>query len=209
MILKKIYLLRHGETDYNLRGVVQGSGINASLNNTGKLQADAFYLAYKNQAFDKVYTSALRRSQESVRKFIEKGIPHESYEGLNEISWGDHEGNGTDQIQNNYYHEVLDKWKEGRTDMIIGGGESPEDVVRRQQPVMQHILDQHDEQKILMCIHGRAMRILLCQLLNYPLKYMDIFEHNNLGLYELTYTGKQFIIDKFNDTSHLKILETL
>ena len=51
-------------------------------------------------------------------------------------------------------------------------------------------------------MHGRAMRILLTLMLNYPLKSMDTFEHSNLGLYELTYTGTMFTVDKFNDTSH-------
>ena len=52
-------------------------------------------------------------------------------------------------------------------------------------------------------MHGRAMRILLCQLLNYPLRSMDMFEHENLGLYLIHNTGTQFIIDLYNNTDHL------
>ncbi|NDE62419.1 MAG: histidine phosphatase family protein, partial [Cyclobacteriaceae bacterium] len=40
---KKIYLVRHGQTDYNLQGVVQGSGIDAPINATGRAQAEAFF----------------------------------------------------------------------------------------------------------------------------------------------------------------------
>ena len=92
MSTKKIYLIRHGQTDYNLRGVVQGSGIDAPLNETGRKQAEAFYQTYKSVSFDKVYTSVLQRSQQSVKKFLADGIPHEAFEGLNEISWGNREG---------------------------------------------------------------------------------------------------------------------
>ncbi len=53
-------------------------------------------------------------------------------------------------------------------------------------------------------MHGRALRILLCQLLNYPLKGMDLFEHTNLGLYLLEFTGSMFSVNKYNDVSHLK-----
>ena len=35
---------------------------------------------------------------------------------------------------------------------------------------------------------------------------MDLFEHNNLGLYELTFTGSMFKLVKYNDTSHLSDL---
>jgi len=52
-------------------------------------------------------------------------------------------------------------------------------------------------------MHGRAIRIILCQLLNYPLKSMDIFEHENLCLYLLNQTGTMFSVEKYNYTGHL------
>jgi broad specificity phosphatase PhoE len=57
-------------------------------------------------------------------------------------------------------------------------------------------------------MHGRAIRILLCQLLHYPLKSMDMFEHENLCLYLLNYTGSMFTVEKYCDTKHLKGIET-
>ena len=41
--MKHIYLVRHGQTDFNLKGIVQGSGVDASINETGLKQAQAFY----------------------------------------------------------------------------------------------------------------------------------------------------------------------
>src|SRR6478736_6501366 len=74
---KKIYLIRHGQTDFNLRGIVQGSGVDTSLNERGRDQAQAFFQAYKKVAFDKIYTSALKRSFESVQSFVALGLPYE------------------------------------------------------------------------------------------------------------------------------------
>ena len=202
MSTKKIYLIRHGQTDYNLRGVVQGSGIDAPLNETGRKQAEAFYQTYKSVSFDKVYTSVLQRSQQSVKKFLADGIPHEAFEGLNEISWGNREGISITPEEDAYYHHMLKEWQRGNTSLKIEGGESPEDLAAKQRPVLEYILKQKQEETILICMHGRAMRILLTLMLNYPLKSMDTFEHSNLGLYELTYTGTMFTVDKFNDTSH-------
>ena len=206
---KRIYLIRHGQTDYNLKGIVQGSGVNSSINKTGRRQADAFHAMYRTIRFDKIYTSELKRTQESVRKFLDKGIPHEVLPGLNEISWGIQEGREVTEESDKYYYGVLDEWQKGNTDLQIEGGESPEEVSARQDEALNHIHSKEGESTILICHHGRAMRVLLCKLLNYPLKFMDFFEHTNLGLYQIYFTGSSYVIEKFNDQEHLEILETL
>lgn len=200
---KKIYLIRHGQTDYNLRGVVQGSGIDASLNSFGQRQAQAFFNTYKDVAFQKVYTSNLQRSVQSVQGFIDIGVPHTKLAGLNEINWGTREGIEITPEEDAYYHQVIKAWQDGDTSLPIEGGESPQQVYDRQTEALNHILAQEDEELILICMHGRAMRILLCQMLNYPLKCMDMFDHTNLCLYKLTYTGSMFSVDGFCETGHL------
>ena len=80
--LKKIYIIRHGQTDFNLKNIVQGSGVDSSLNERGIAQASAFFDAYQHIKFDKVYTSVLQRTGQSVQRFIDLGIPHEKLAGL-------------------------------------------------------------------------------------------------------------------------------
>ncbi len=203
---KKIYLIRHGQTDYNKNSVVQGSGIDSELNELGRAQAEAFYHQYKDVAFDKVYTSALKRSIQSVHKFIEKGLPHEKHTGLNEINWGDKEGQKITPEGDAYYFHMLEEWRKGNVSLPIQGGESPQDVFDRQKPVLDLILSRPEESNILICMHGRAMRVLLCMMLNYPIQEMDRFEHQNLCLYTLNYTGSMFQVERFNDTEHLSEL---
>lgn len=200
---KKIYIIRHGQTDFNLQNIVQGSGIDSSLNDRGRAQAAAFFEMYRNVPFDKVYTSVLRRTIESVSAFLELGLPTEALAGLNEISWGVNEGCKITPEENEYYHHMLNQWQLGNTSLRIDGGESPEDVTRRLQPAIDHILAQEHERTVLICMHGRAIRILLCMLLNYPLKSMDQFEHENLCLYRLDYNGSVFTLELNCDTTHL------
>jgi broad specificity phosphatase PhoE len=201
---KKVYLVRHGQTDFNLKNIVQGSGVDTDLNDLGRKQADAFFKAYGHVSFDKVYTSVLKRSQQSVQRFIDLGIPHDALVGLNEISWGTKEGHRVTEQEDQYYHYMLQQWQTGNTTLRIQGGESPDDVVKRMKPAVDYILKQSDEKTILICMHGRAIRILLCYLLNYPLRCMDMFDHVNLCLYALTYTGSMFTVDQYNNTDHLR-----
>jgi probable phosphoglycerate mutase len=201
---KKIYLIRHGQTDFNAQGIVQGSGIDSSLNAHGLAQAAAFYDHYKDTLFDRVYTSALRRTHETVRPFTENGIPVEKLTGLNEISWGNKEGTKIVTEGDTYYYHMLSQWQLGDTSLRIEGGESPDDVAVRMRPAIDTILSRTDETRVLVCMHGRAMRILLCMLLNYPLKSMDMFEHENLCLYLVDYNGSFTTVDRYNDTRHLR-----
>jgi probable phosphoglycerate mutase len=151
-----------------------------------------------------VYTSALKRTSESVQCFINAGIRHQALKGLNEISWGKKEGQAITPEEDAYYHHMLKQWQEGKTDLRIEGGESPEEVVERMKPALDIILNNDTEETILICMHGRAIRILLCYWLNYPLRAMDMFEHHNLCLYQLNYTGKQFQVVRYNDVNHLQ-----
>ena len=202
---KKIYLIRHGQTEYNRRGVVQGSGIDAPLNDVGWLQARAFYEAYHDVPFTRVYTSTLQRSIQSVQGFLNDGLPHTKLAGLNEINWGVKEGKVPTSEEHTYFTEMVDAWKEGEVDRAIEGGESPMMVQDRQQEALNQILAQKEETPILICMHGRAIRIFLCLMLHRDLRHMDEYPHHNLGLYLLTYDydRQQFTLERTNDTAHL------
>jgi broad specificity phosphatase PhoE len=207
LIPKTIYLIRHGQTEYNKAGIVQGGGVDSDLNALGRKQAQAFFETYQSVPFDKIYTSSLKRTHQSVQPFLEKQIPWEILPGLNEISWGNREGQKITPQEDVYYHWVLSQWRQGNTRLPIEGGESPEQVQQRQLPAIERFTSGENEQNVLVCMHGRAMRILLCTLLHYPLHCMDEFEHQNLCLYKIIFTGTLFRVELSNDTQHLVNLE--
>jgi probable phosphoglycerate mutase len=202
--IKKIYLTRHGQTDFNSKGIVQGRGVDSDLNDLGRAQASAFYNSFNHLKFDKLYTSTLKRTHQSMKGFIDLGIPNEQLSGLDEISWGVHEGMEINKEQHAYYFEMISRWQKGETNLAIEGGESPEQLAGRLSDALEYIMSKKEEQQILICMHGRAMRMLLAIMLNYPYQGMDYFEHNNLGLYELSFTGEMFVLDTYNSISHLK-----
>ena len=203
---KNIYILRHGQTDFNKKGVVQGSGIDAPLNETGRKQARAFYETYKDIRFDNIYASFLQRTHQTVQPFVEGGYSIKKVRGFNEINWGVHEGKSITPESHNYYANITKRWSEGEVHLPIEGGESPLEVQERVKDAADKVLSNGDI-NVLICMHGRAMRILLATLLGYPLSDMDIFPHHNTGLYQLEYDGKSFEVIKFNEHSHLNGFE--
>jgi probable phosphoglycerate mutase len=204
-LVKDIYLIRHGETEYNRKRVVQGSGIDADLNDLGQKQAADFFAHYQDLPIDKIYTSVLRRTHQSVKGFIEKGLPWEQYEGLNEISWGNKEGKSPNTEDDLYYKNLTKTWREGHVHVQSEEGESPVEVLERQKPVIDLILSRPEENTILVAMHGRAMRVLLTHLFNAPLHHMDHYAHQNLCLYHIQYdyTAQAFRLVKGNCVIHL------
>lgn len=201
--MKEIYIIRHGETDFNKQGIIQGRGVNADLNEKGHSQALLFFKAYHHISFDKVYTSTLKRTHQTVQYFLDNGISWDQHEGLDELDWGIYEGKAADKEMRTQFHQLIQNWTAGEFLTKFPGGESPIEVVERQKKALKHIMSNTNEQKVLICMHGRAMRLFLCTLLNRTLDEMESFPHTNLSLYRLSFDGQSFQLIDFNNTDHL------
>lgn len=202
---KEIYIIRHAETDYNKNGLIQGKGVDEELNDTGRSQSKMFYESYKNTSFEKIYISGLKRTYQTIEPFIfYKNIPYERLSGLNEMGWGIHEGKSVDKVKEEIHGELLVAWYQGNLEKKVTNGESLQEVQQRLDEAIKYILTKQKEKIILICMHGRVMRILFCMLLNLPLHKMDQFPHQNLSLYKLLYNGKSFVLKEHNNIDHLE-----
>lgn len=200
--MKSIYIMRHGQTDYNRKGVLQGRAIDASLNETGLRQARAFYEYYKNTGFQLVLSSSLKRSHESVLPFKEQGIPFKIDDRLTEFSWGENEGQLLSELVKDKYKKMLRSWYSGDLDARIPGGESGAELLSRVASFAKD-LKECKEDKILICTHGRTMKMLVVTLLEKEVKEMENVPHANSALYQMTYDGSKFHLVKGNDRTHL------
>lgn len=205
--MKTLYIIRHGETEYNKKGMVQGSGIDAPLNENGRKQAQAFFEAYKDVKFDKVYTSNLKRTVETVQGFLDLGLPTEALADLREISWGRQEGVAFTPETSTEYQYICEQWAEGNLEAKIEGGENPIEVEARLAKGFEYITNQPKEDTVLVCVHGRVIRILMCWMLGIPLSEMDMFRHTNTGLYLVTFEHGEYTIEQMNEVAHLEGVE--
>ena len=196
----KLYIIRHAETEYNKKGIIQGSEVDSDINDVGESQANSFYEYYKNINFDKIYVSDLKRTFQTIRRFTENGSSYEKLKEFNEISWGVNQGK-SDDLED--YAELIDTWLAGNLDNKFEEGESPNEMSVRLVKGFNKVLDD-DHDTVLLCIHGRALRILLSKIIDNDLTKMDKYVHSNTGLYILEYKNGKYEILGSNLRDHLE-----
>jgi len=202
-----LHIIRHGETEYNASGKIQGRGIDSSLNERGIRQAEAFLRAYPPNRFDVVYCSTLKRSKQSIQGYLDAGLPCVELAALDEFNWGEVEGQPY-TVYADTYRDMIDAWTGGDYHRAPYLGESPAQVAFRQQEALQ-AWRSGIERRILVCMHGRALRLMLCLLTQQPLSQMETFTHSNLSLYVLDWDGDRGVIRLADDRRHLEVVGSL
>ncbi|MAR40894.1 MAG: histidine phosphatase family protein [Flammeovirgaceae bacterium] len=196
----KLYIIRHAETEYNKKGIIQGSEVDSDINDVGESQANSFYEYYKDINFDKIYVSDLKRTFQTIRRFTQNGLSYEKLKEFNEISWGVNQGK-SDDLED--YARLIDTWLAGNLDNKFEEGESPNEMSVRLVKGFNKVLDD-DYDTVLLCIHGRALRILLSKIIDNDLTKMDKYVHSNTGLYILEYKNGKYEILGSNLRDHLE-----
>lgn len=204
MALTNIYLARHGQTEYNRCNQIQGRGIDASLNKTGRMQAEAIARYLSDTNLHRVISSSLKRSRETAKLIAEvHGLEFDSYTDLDEMNFGVLEGRPISEIKTDV-EKLRENWKSGNVGYASEGGESPKMVLNRAASRIDSIINGYQDVNILFVLHGRLIRILVSHWLEYGLSEMHRVPHTNGALYHIRWDGQIFEPIYLNHTKHLR-----
>lgn len=172
MIPKTLYLLRHGETDWNALGRFQGH-TDVPLNETGREQAKALPPLVAALAPTLVVSSDLSRAVETARIAAAQLHPQPLFaidSRLRESHLGSAEGMAHGDVLRIYGPQLIEKWRsweEKDLDSRFPQGESGREVQSRLWAAINDaILQNPAANKILICSHGGAIRRVLQKILN-------------------------------------------
>lgn len=149
-----------------------------------------------------VISSTLKRSKETISPFVEAGLNWQISSDLDEIDWGEHEGQKYNPVLVANYKRLISNWKNGKLEDRLPGGESASELIQRVDDFLDSIAKMNVE-KILICTHGRTLRCLLCRALNLDFSHMERFKHYNTGLFLVEKMGLEYQLLLKNDVSHL------
>lgn len=169
----KIYLLRHGETEYSQRGAFCGS-LDAPLTESGKQMAVLFAAAYCSFPWTAVYSSPMKRAVATARPLCDTlDLPIQLREGLKEIHYGLWENQELDAVQKHYAEDYL-RWQTDPAWHAPTGGETAIQIASRALPVITEIEAKHPTGNVLLVSHKATIRIILCSLLGIDVgRYRD------------------------------------
>ncbi len=196
----QLILIRHGETDKNLRKILHAVNDAQTLNATGRQQIGKTAKRLKELSPVKIYTSKEKRAVESAQILAHKlGIPMEEMDGIQERNCGIFTGKSWDEAK-----KVLDSMAlEERYDYVPANGESWRIFETRLKNAVRKIIKENKDKTVVVVTHGGAIKALIPLLLKVSKE--ESFRHvpGNASLTIFDFNDKGFDHVAINDTSHL------
>ncbi len=205
--MKTLYIVRHGETEWNKIGRYQGI-TNVPLNENGIAQAKACGNALKNVHFDRILSSDLSRAlvtAETIRG--NRQLEIKTDERLREINFGDWEKLLFTEIEERWPGLINQMYR--RPDIVkVPNGESFQEVQDRAWSAVSDFLNENNEDEtILITCHGGTIRTILCKLLDISISHCWNFSQGNTAINRVFYNGMgesdHNILNLLNDTAHV------
>ena len=203
----RIFLIRHGETNWNKEGRFQGQ-IDIPLNNNGKDQARKTFEFLKGINFNKAFSSSMKRPYETAQIILQKNqsIKIIKLESLLEISHGLWEGKLEEEIKKEW-PTLLKKWHDKPEDVIMPEGESILNVAERSVKAFKDIcFSQRDNDITLLVAHDAVNKTLICNLLGIDYSNIWMIKQGNGGITIIDVfedNQKDNVISALNITTHL------
>ena len=148
----KITLVRHGETDFNKEGKIQGLSNNL-LNDTGRRQCRDLRMRLSDQHFDFCYMSPLARTVETAMILIGDRVEMIPDKRLIERDMGDIEGNSRELY-------AVDKFWDYNLNSGDQNIEKIQDIFERCRDFLDYVIKKHPGKDILIVSHGSPVRAM-------------------------------------------------
>lgn len=201
----RLYLVRHGETAWNLEKKLQGHA-NVPLSDRGKKQASLLAERLARKKIAAVYASDLQRATETAQIIAgHHNLDVVQEQSLREMNFGAWEGLNLTEIYESY-GDLAKRWWENPLNVSIPNGETLTELTFRVNEAIRRFVQNYVKgQEILVVSHGGPIRAFISSMLemnpsnfwrlrldNACLNIIDFFESN------------KGILVLFNDRSHLE-----
>lgn len=187
-----IYIVRHGESDWNVAGRVQGQSQEASLTEVGIAQAKKISEQLGSIPIEAVFSSDLLRARQTAEIIaLERKLEVMTDAALRERDFGRHQG-----IKADYLREFFEQWGKGDTfkqfqTAPVPRSESDSELASRELKFIRGLASAYPEKNVAVVAHDGGIRALLVRL---GLDYDQIGHIENTAFIKLESDGVDFFI---------------
>jgi len=206
---QRLYIVRHGVTDWNQAMRMQGHS-DVPLNDEGHVQAEriAARLAAVNPPIDSVWTSDLTRARQTAEAIAAPmNLPVRVTPLLREIMLGDWEGLNQQDIEARGEGDLLKQYRTSPHGARPPRGETLEAAWNRMMLARDQIGSEYPTGAVVVVGHGGTLRALLCSALEAPVTSMLRFSLGNASLSIIDETRSNGVLVRrvvsVNDVAHL------
>jgi broad specificity phosphatase PhoE len=201
----KIYLTRHGETEWNTLRRMQGH-MDSPLTEMGKQQGQWLSERLKTVEIDHIYSSPSGRAMQTSELInVHKGLKINASDHFKEIFLGNWEGRTTVEIES-FDLDRFEKFWHNPEEFIPTDGESFQEIIERTSLEMEAVAKKHEGQTVLIVAHAVVLKSLIAYVENKELKdfWKGPFMNSTcLNCFEKDDSG--WTVTMLGDTSHFPI----
>lgn len=203
-----LYLVRHGETDWNVQGLLQGQ-MDVPLNPTGEKQAKRLKNRFRRIRFAIIFSSDLLRAKRTAEIIaLEKKIAIHSSKALRERDYGRFEGKSWKNDRE--YLQLLKKFfqlsgKQRYNTKMHPDIESDEELMGRLIPFLREIAIGYPGKNVLVVTHGGTIRAFLKHLGWADDRTLPSGSIDNTGYIVVDCDGTDFFVRKTYGVNKIRV----
>jgi 2,3-bisphosphoglycerate-dependent phosphoglycerate mutase len=195
-----VYFIRHGQTQYNADGRIQG-WLDVPLNTEGLDQAERLAQRLGGKPIEVIYASPLMRARDTALAVAtRRKLDVRTDDRLREYNMGIWSGRTGDEIGAKFPNFVLDD-----PNTAIPEGETAMDMHERVSSFLADLIARHTGQpgRLAVVTHGGTLGALLGAMLNMPVMRRHPFTFGNTSITEAVWSGQRWRLRSMNDRAHL------
>ena len=198
----EIFLVRHGETAWNINQVFRGR-IDVALNETGLKQAELLARYLDGLKLDAIYSSPLKRALQTAEAIAKRSKLKVVIEaGITDLDFGKWQGLSHQEVSDTY-RDLYSEWMTHPERVRMPDGESLTEVRERAAAVVNDLTAKQLDRAVLVS-HRVVNKVLSCALLGLDNSHFWSIRLDTCGITTFIYEKGRFILAKHNDTSFLR-----
>jgi broad specificity phosphatase PhoE len=200
-----IYLIRHGETEWNREEIFRGRA-DISLNAIGFKEAELIGEYLKGMDIHVVYSSPLSRARETARRIAQVfNLKVQLLEGMIDMNFGRWEGRPVKEVQI-HEKELYQQWIERPHLVRFPGGESLDEVRIRAMDTLEGVVQAYHGNNIVIVSHRVINKVIISGILGLDNSHFWQIGQDTAAINLIQFKEGKFILSLLNETCHLKSL---